>query len=336
MIYPDFLKAGDKVGVPAPSDGANCPEKVARLKNAKKKFEDLGFEVEFSKNIFNSEKSRSADARTRGEELNEMFSRSDIDYIICAAGGEFLVECLPFVDFELLAKNPKFVQGFSDPTGLLFPITTKYDIATFYGMNFGEYGMEDWQKNLFDSLEIMKGNLLAQNSSEKYASTHAEYITGLESYPLDSETVWKTLDEKPAKFSGRLIGGCMDILAELAGTKYDGMNEFNEKYKEDGVVLYFDNCELSFEETIRVLWKFNELGYFKYASGVIFGRFGCEFPSDDYEDVRACLKDSVLNNLNIPVVFDADVSHKAPSLLLMNGALAEIEVTAGKGSIKQL
>lgn len=324
-----------KIGVPAPSDAAYDEPHVNRYNSAKEKFENLGFNIELSKNIYHSEKSRSADAKTRGEELNEMFSRTDIDYILCAAGGEFLVECLPFIDFELLAKNPKFVQGFSDPTGLLFPITTKYDIATLYGMNFGEYGMEKWYKNLEDSLKIMQGNIVEQASFDKYASAHAEYITGLESYPLDTENIWKTLDSNPVKIRGRLIGGCMDLISELAGTKYDGMTEFNKRYKEDGIIFYFDNCELSFEETIRTLWKFNELGYFEHANGVVFGRFGVSEPTRNYEDVRTCLKDSVLSKLNIPVIFDADISHKDPSMLIINGAIAEIEVKDGKGKIRQ-
>lgn len=52
---------------------------------------------------------------------------------MCASGGEFLLEILPYIDFDLLKNNPKFVCGFSDPTGLLYPITTKCDIATIYG-----------------------------------------------------------------------------------------------------------------------------------------------------------------------------------------------------------
>ena len=40
----------------------------------------------------------------------------------------------------------------------------------------------------------------------------------------------------------------------------------------------------SMDDVIRILWKFNELGYFKYAKGIIFGRFGKEV-SNTYENV---------------------------------------------------
>ena len=101
--------------------------------------EQNGYKVIQSKNIYNSKMARSADAKERAQELNSMFENDDINFIICAAGGEFLVECLPYVDFNKLEQSPKFVQGFSDPTGLLFQITTRYDIATIYSMNFGDF-----------------------------------------------------------------------------------------------------------------------------------------------------------------------------------------------------
>ena len=335
MIYPKFLKEGMTIGVPAPSNGASDDQRRNRQRNSKETFEKLGFNVIQSKNINNSELNRSADKKVRAEEINDMFKSSDIDYILCASGGEYLVECLPYVDFNLLVENPKFVHGFSDPTGLLFPITTKYDIATIYGTNAGEFGMQDWHQNVKNSFEIMKGNLVKQESFDMYASGYKEYVTGLEGYNLDAKDIWKTLDGKDTKFSGRLIGGCFDLISELAGTKYDGMQDFNERYKDDGIVWFFDNCEISFEETIRTLWKFNELGYFKYAKGIIFGRFGMENVSDNYKSVRDCLNDSILKELNIPVVYDADISHKDPCMTIINGAIGAIEVSNGKGIIEQ-
>ena len=47
---------------------------------------------------------------------------------------------------------------------------------------------------------------------------------------------------------GRLLGGCLDCLSNLAGTKYDKVAEFNEKYKEDGVIWFIESCDLSVME----------------------------------------------------------------------------------------
>lgn len=332
MIYPKFLNQNGCIGVPAPSAGADTIQRINKMNKAKENFEKLGYKLVLSENLCRNIKGRSASGKVRAEELNNMFENKGIDFILCAAGGEFGVEMLPFVNFDLIKENPKFVAGFSDPTGLLYPITTKYDIATIYGQNFGSFGTEKMYKHQGDFLEVIKGNLMEVNSYELYEEEPLERVTGLEGDNLTEKVYWKTLDEKPVHIKGRIIGGCFDIISELAGTKYDGINEFNEKYKNDGIIWYFDNCEFSMEETIRTLWKFNELGYFKNTKGIIFGRFGTNKSYYDY-DVKTCLEDSVLGRMNIPIIYDADISHKPPCIPIINGAITEMELKDGKGRI---
>ena len=215
---------------------------------------------------------------------------------------------------------------------MLYPITTKCDIATVYGQNFTSFGSETLHQSQLDFLEIIKGNLKEEHNYDLYENEYVEKKTGLENYNLTEKVYWKTLDDEPVTIKGRIIGGCFDIISTLAGTKYDGINDFNEKYKNDGIIWYFDNCELSKEETIRVLWKMNELGYFKYTKGIVFGRFGVDVSCYDY-DVKSCLEDSILKGLNIPVIYDADISHKAPCLTIVNGAISEINVKDGKAKV---
>lgn len=333
MIYPEFLKKGDCIGVPAPSSGAYNDLYSNRYNNAKEKLTQKGYKIVLSKNINKSDKCRSAGAEERAKELNEMFDADNIDFIMCAAGGEFLVEILPYVDFNKIVKKPKWVQGFSDPTGIMFPITTKYDIATIYGNNFGDYGSNEDDRSIIENMELITGNLIIQNNYEMYEDEHGEHVTGLEGYNFTKKVEWKILNGTSVNMHGRIIGGCLDIISELAGTKYDGTSNFNEKYKNDGIIWYFDNCELSMEELIRTLWKLNELDYFKYTKGIIFGRNGVESSCLEYT-MEDALKDSVINTLGIPIIFDADVSHKGPCLTIINGAEATIQSEKGKGNIR--
>ena len=336
MIFPRFLRQGDTIGVPAPSSGAYDEPHCNKYKNSKKKLEKMGYKVIWSDNIFNSIRARSCDAKSRAEELNKMFEDSEINFIMCAAGGEFLVEILPYVDFDKIVKNPKFVQGFSDPTGILFPLTTKYDIATIYGNNFGEYGAEEYDRSIEENLELINGNIIVQENYDMYEgeSLKVSNPTGLEGYNFTDKVEWKILgEESSVTITGRIIGGCLDIISELAGTKYDGTKQFIEKYKEDGIIWYFDNCELSMEELIRTLWKLNEFDYFKYTKGIIFGRNGTQISCLEYT-MEEALKDSIIANLNVPIIYDADVSHKGPCMTIINGAIATIKSEKGKGSIK--
>lgn len=332
MLIPEFLKQGDLIGVPAPSDGSNYFEKEKRFLNAKKRLEDLGYQVKLSDNIFNSVRGRSSSAIKRANEINDMFKDKNIKIMLCAAGGDFLIEILPYIDYNLIKNNPKWLIGFSDPTGLLYSITTKCDIATIYGTNFGNLGSKELDKSQENFLEIIKGNLLTEHSYDLYEETRLERITGLEGYNLTEKVIWKTLDNKDVVVTGRIIGGCLDVISSIAGTKYDGIKEFNYKYKDDGLIWYFDNCELSFEETIRVLFKLHELDYFRYTKSIIFGRFGSNQTSYDYT-VKTCLEDSIISKLNIPIIYDTDFSHKGPCLNIINGVITTIEVKNNKGLI---
>lgn len=332
MIYPKFIKDKSCIGVPAPSAGADTIQRKNKMLNAKKNLEKAGYKVILSNNLLNSQKGRSASAIERAEEINSMFNSKEIDAILCACGGDFLVEVLPYIDFDKIKQSPKLMAGFSDPTGLLYSIITTCDIATIYGHNFNSFGAEKYHKSQNDFLQILNGNLIKQNNYDLYEENRLEEITGLEGYNLTEKVYWNTLDNKSAALKGRIIGGCFDIISELAGTKYDGINEFNEKYKQDGIIWYFDNCEISMEETIRTLWKMGELGYFKYSKGIIFGRFGVNTTCYDY-DVKTCLEDSILGKLDIPIIYNADISHKGPCLTIINGSIATVNIEDGKGSI---
>ena len=76
----------------------------------------------------------------------------------------------------------------------------------------------------------------------------------------------------------------------------------------------------------------NELEYFKYTKCVICGRFGVDRTYYDY-DTKAGRVDSILGDLNIPVIYDADISHRAPTLTIINGSIANVSVSDGKGKI---
>lgn len=333
MIYPKFIKEGDTIGVPAPSSGARDFLKANCFKNAELKLKELGYNLEISNNILKNEMARSADAIARAQEFNKMIDNDNIKYIICAAGGEFLIEILPYLKLNKIKSNPKWIQGFSDPTGILYYITTKYDIATIYGRNFGDYGIEVYDKPTIDSLEIMKGNIVEQQNLELYEENSIEKVTGLEPDNVTEKVEWKILNADAVNVTGRTLGGCYDLIVELSGTEYDGTIEFIEKYKNDGIIWFFDNCEISKEELIRSLWRLNELGYFKYAKAVVFGRNGAEISSLGYT-METCLKDSVLAQLNIPIIYDADISHKSPCLNIINGAIVDLNVQEGKANIK--
>ena len=332
MIYPEFLKEHDTIGVTAPSDGITDEVKLKRLDNAIKNFEDRSFIIKETPNVRCSVKGRSSSSKERAEELESLYKDDNVKTIITSGGGDFLLEMLSELDFNVIKDNPKWLQGYSDPTGLLFTITTNLDIATVYSDNFKTFGMEPWHKSLENNLEILKGNMVEQTSFSKYEEDK-KLITGLEPFNLTKKVYWKNLNnEEVINIKGRMIGGCLDLITELFGTRFDKTKDFLEKYKDDGIIWYFDVCELSSESLIRTLWKLKDNGYFKYTKGILFSRvYACNSYYDiSYEEaIYESLKD-----LNIPIIINADIGHVSPRMTIINGAIATITSSKGKGKIK--
>ena len=332
MIYPEFIKEHDTIGVTAPSDGITDEVKLKRLDNAIKNFKERGFNIKETPNVRYSIKGRSSTSKKRAEELESLYKDDNVKTIITSGGGDFLLEMLSELDFNIIKDNPKWLQGYSDPTGLLFTITTNLDIATIYADNFKSFGMEPWHKSLENNLEILKGNIIEQTSFSKYEEDK-KLITGLEPFNLTKKVYWKNLNNEDAiNIKGRMIGGCLDIITDLFGTRFDKTKDFLEKYKDDGIIWYFDICELSSESIIRILWKLKDNGYFKYTKGILFSRvFACNSYYDiSYEEaICECLKD-----LNIPIIINTDIGHVSPRMTIINGAVCTVTSSNGKGKIE--
>lgn len=335
MKYPDFLKEGDYIGITAPSKGIDIDYKILELDNAKLNLEKMGYKTKETGNVRTCNKGRSSAPKERAKQFMELWENDDVSAIICAAGGDFACEMLDYLDFEYLKNTkPKWIQGFSDITNIGFVFTTNLDIATIYGENIRDYGMNELHKTLTDSIELMEGKEIIQNSFKFCEPKFVEKDT-FASYKLTEKTAWKNLNgEEKINFSGRCIGGCFDVIINLIGTKYDKVNDYIEKYKSDGIVWFFDIFDMSTPQVFCHLWQMKNAGYFEYCNGIIFGR--PLIIREDYEiSFEKSIKDA-LDGLNIPIIYDADIGHIPPQIPIVNGAILEVICQSGNGKIKNL
>ena len=144
--------------------------------------------------------------------------------------------------------------------------------------------------------------------------------------------MWRRLDgESDIEISGRFIGGCLDILLSLCGTKYDNVKEFNNKYKNDGVIWFLESCELCCEDVIRGLWQLREAGWFDNACGFVFGRPIINQSSYDISYDEAIME--ILGGMNVPIIVDCDFGHTSPRMTLINGGYATINYSNNRGNI---
>ncbi len=334
MVIPQYLKKESRIGVTAPSGGAYKPLDKVRFENAAKNLKDQSYDVLFTKDVFGSDGlGRSGDKKVRAEEFMSLIKDKTVDYIVSAKGGDYLAEMLPYVDFEVVKANPKWIQGYSDNTSLLLAVTTLCDIATVYGYNFGNYGMEEWHKSVENNLAIMEGKDIVQESFEMFEDGFFDKETGLEGFNFTTNVELKAArGEVELSMEGRLIGGCLDVLVDMAGTRFENVAGFVEKYASDGIIWFIESFDAIGERIIINLWKLKELGWFKNVKGFVFGR-PCFYKA--YSDIS--YMDAVMTALeefNIPVIFDADIGHKEPQWTMINGAKARIDYKDGKARLR--
>lgn len=333
MIYPEYIKENDTIGICAPSAGITDELKLKRLDNAIKNLKENNFNIVETNSVRKCVNGISNTSVVRAKELEELYLNKDVKSIICATGGDFLIEMLDYINYDIIKNNIKWLQGYSDPTGLLFTITTNFDIATIYGYNVCTYGMENYHESVTNSIKLLEGKINIQEKLKYYENIRRDYITGLEEFYNDEKVVWKSLDNKDILIKGRIIGGCLDVILNLIGTKFDNTLNFIEKYKDDGIVWYFDCCELTLDSIRRSMWQLKNMGWFKYTKGIVFGR--CLTETSYYDFTIKDVLNTSLSDLNIPVLYDFDIGHKQPALTIINGSLVTIKYDKNNSFIKQ-
>ena len=256
-------------------------------------------------------------------ELNSLIEDEHVSAVWLAAGGDFQFETLPYIDFDLIEKHPKWYLGASDPTNLLFPVTCKCDIATIYGFNAGSFdafGVNEYSELC---LKFLKG----ENPMLHSSSMHQDV-----DFYNDGAPILNTKTEYVGNLDveGRLLGGCFESINDMAGTPYDYVEEFNARYQSDGIIWFFDIFSMNSCDVYRALLKMKYMGYFKYTKAILVGRVLFKNISDliDYEEAfKKALPE-------IDVVFKMDIGHTYPHMYVVNGAKAHVQISNGSGSIQ--
>lgn len=335
MKYGNFIRKKSCIGVCAPSLSSPANPYRIRYDEAKKRFNKMNISIQETSSVYNEFiRARSADKITRAKEFESLWFDDNVNFIFSIAGGEFMMEILPYIDFEKIKESkPKFFMGYSDNTNLAFLLTTICDISSIYGYHIGDFGCKKLDASLKQALSLIQGKKLSLSSLKKYQIEDLKHKDGFElsSFNCTEKVIWKTLSKKDETIKGRIIGGCLDILIMLCGTKFDHVKEFIEKYKNDGIIWYLESCDLNILAQGRAFWQLEQAGWFKYCKGIVLGRplnkadgFG-----NTYEEVL----EDFLTHLNIPVIYDADIGHLPPSIPIINGSIATIECKKGKGKI---
>ncbi len=136
-------------------------------------------------------------AAGRVADLHAAFADTSIEGIVCTRGGWGSAELLPLLDAALVRANPKAFVGYSDHTSLHTWFWNECGLATFYAPMVAA----DWAKE--DGVE----------ERTWLAAVHAECA-----WSVGAADGLRVLHGGEA--DGRLLGGCLSLLAESLGTPW--------------------------------------------------------------------------------------------------------------------
>jgi len=340
MIYPAPLKKGGTIAITAFSAGIS-ERHERRFSEIIRTLEGKGFIVKIGNCLKGDIKHVSASAEARANELQSFLLDDTIDAIAPPWGGELAIELLPLLDFKQLSKaKPKWMFGFSDVSTITVALNFKLNWATAHSSNLMD--LIDTSEDVLTSqtltyLGYSPGERFKQEASNKFTRNWPKIdIDPLASIKGELGTEWKWLVKPVDKdhFSGRLIGGCWDTIVHLFETPYLNIGELSTR-NNDGLILFLENVEMSPCDLVRSILSMEFRGIFNAIDGLILGRnFRLDSKSDDDLHYIDVLKQH-LSNKNIPVIYDVDIGHCPPNLTLINGALASIGITNGKGFVDQ-
>lgn len=337
MRYPEFLKKEGTIGFVAPSFGCNIEPYKSAFNNAEKKFAKMGYKFTEGPNCRLGEGIGISNTPKKcARELNDFFQRDDVDCLISCGGGELMCEVVPYIDFKSVKEHPaKWYMGYSDNTNMTFLLPTLCDTAAIYGPCAPAFGMEPWHPAIKDAFDVLTGQSLTLSGYDKWEKESLKDTDNpLLPYNVSEPVIRKCfMNDKllsadtAVRVEGRLLGGCLDCLANLVGTKFDRVEQFTKRYSKDGIIWFLESCDLNVFGIRRALWQLEQAGWFEGAKAFLIGRplcFGQDMMGlDTYSAVTG-----ILGKYNVPIIMDVDLGHLPPTMPIIAGSMADITADA--------
>lgn len=332
LTFPRPLRPGDRIGVTSPSAGVSG-HAAARIDFCVEWLRRARYDVVVGQQMDGSGVT-AGPAADRAAELTAMLCDPTIRCVLPPWGGETAVDLLDLLDWDALAAaEPTWLVGFSDLSTILLPLTTRLGWATVHGDNLADTPYAP-PAGLLHWLDLVSG-------PGPHVQRESGVVTAWADFARDPRaTTWRpagpggwTLHGADSlHVTGRLVGGCIETVSNLAGTPYGDVAAFGRAHAQDGLVVYVEAAEDGAAAICRNLHGLRLAGWFEHARAVLVGRTAA--PDHPGMTQREAVLDA-LGRLDLPILFDVEIGHVPPHLPLVNGALATVTVDGGTREIRQ-
>lgn len=300
MLKPRPLPRGGTIGLVGISGALREPE--VRRPKMLEAIEALGYRVIEDDTCRLRYGYLAGNDAARAEGLNRMFADDRVDAVICMRGGYGVTRMLDRVNYDAIRANPKILLGYSDITALHAAIHKKVGMITFHG----PMPATCWPK--LD--DFTRDSMLR-------ALTSTEPL-GVLPHPEGKRPRCVV----PGRCEGRLVGGCLSLVAATCGTPY--------QLDVTGKVLMLEDIGEQVYRLDSMLTQLRLAGMFDRCAGVVLGGFtNCATDNEDgVMNLEQVIRD-VIVPAGKPVLADVAVGHLDTKLTVPLGTMCALDAGAG-------
>ena len=273
-LRPPAVPPGATVGILAPAS----PVQLPWLEAGEAELRRVGLVPRRSKHLLKRRQYTAGSAAERTADLLELLEDEGVAALFAARGGYGCLDLLPSIPPAAIHRNPKAILGASDVTALL-ALLSRAGVSSFHGP--------------------MVAQQIARGASHWDAE---ETLALLRATEPGFHLPWRGAEVlHPGGADGILRGGCLSILAALAGTP------FATSFR--GAIAVLEDIAVKPYQIERMLTQLSLAGLLDGVRGIVFGLMpGCtQHPDQGYTTAELLAR--FVEPLGVPTVFGFATGH---------------------------
>lgn len=329
MIKPRQLQRGDVVAAVAPSSGL-APSYPHVFEDGISVLEgELGLKVKVYPTARMTRQELRDNPRIRAMDLNNAFRDPEVKGIIATIGGDDSIRVLEYLDMDLIKAHPKLVMGYSDTTTILSYLNL-HGLVTYYGPSimagFGYLkcfpeALREYEEVLYGEspYELRPFSAWADSYKPWNEKANAGKVARIRDEDLGHHWV-----SKGRLVTGRLWGGCLEVLEMLNGTfAWPGQDFW------DGRILFLETSEEKPTplHVSQVLRNFGIQGILSRIAGLLIARpkaYSLEEKAE-LEDLVGKVVMGEFGRADLNIIANIDFGHTDPRHILPLGIALELD-----------
>ena len=310
ILKPSPILKNGTVSIVSLSDSSVAVNPV-ELSNIQNWFSKRGYQAKIHPICYQFADGASVTVEERASALEDAFKDKKVDGIFSLRGGNGCIPMLPYIDFSIIANNPKFFCGYCDPSAFSLAAFKECQLVTFHGAT--AYHFQDQYEGSRKHKARRKNRHLTREKS-------LEAMNGRLDENLFGDTNIKLL--VPGEAEGKLFATHRYVLDEMLNAQSSFLPDFKNS------ILVIQDYPLDIETWKNSLNKWEKAGVFSNIAGMIIGHLPVVKDKKTLEELQSLAEQLAIDyarQYHFPLIGGAPFGNAHPNLPLPQGINARLD-----------